>query len=144
MDTTCLHASCVALDGRGVLLVGPSGAGKSDLAAQLVFHGAELVADDQVILKRQEDGRLEACAPQALAGLIELRSVGLLRLPYRACAPLALYVELVVDSGGLERLPEPAFISLLDCPVRWLKLAAWQASTPAIIALALQGKLLDV
>ena len=57
-----VHATCVALDGAGVLLRGPSGSGKSDLALRLIDGGARLVADDQVALSA-EAGRLVARAP---------------------------------------------------------------------------------
>ncbi|MDA3887407.1 MAG: serine kinase, partial [Allgaiera sp.] len=59
-----LHASCVALDGRGVLILGPSGAGKSGLALQLMALGARLVADDRTRLNPRA-GRLIARAPSA-------------------------------------------------------------------------------
>lgn len=75
MAGECVHASCVAIGGRGVLLVGPSGSGKSDLALRLIDGGAELVADDRVAL-RLADGRPVADAPPALAGLLEIREIG--------------------------------------------------------------------
>ena len=73
-----LHASCVAIDGRGLLILGPSGAGKSALALQMMALGADLVSDDQTLVWAQ-DGRLLARAPNALSGLIEARFVGLQR-----------------------------------------------------------------
>jgi serine kinase of HPr protein (carbohydrate metabolism regulator) len=98
-----LHASAVGLDGKGVLLLGRSGRGKSDLALRLIDAGAVLIADDQVRLWRAGD-RLIADAPRALAGLIEVRGLGIRRLP---CEPVAA-VGLVVDLGATdaERLPE--------------------------------------
>jgi len=143
MTSCTLHASCVAVAGRGVLLVGPSGVGKSDLALRLIDAGAHLVADDQTIV-RVEAGALVASPPPEIAGLIEARHVGLLRLSYCELAPIALYVELVRPDTALERLPAAKFYSLLDHPVRWLKLRALDASTPAVIRLALQGTIEDV
>ncbi|MCS6892498.1 MAG: serine/threonine protein kinase, partial [Rhodovarius sp.] len=70
-----LHASCVALDGAGLLLLGPAGAGKSSLALRLMERGWMLVADDQVLL--QAAPALLAAAPAELAGMIELRGLGL-------------------------------------------------------------------
>ncbi|MGH2931204.1 MAG: HPr kinase/phosphorylase, partial [Solirubrobacteraceae bacterium] len=61
-----VHATCVACDGRAVLLCGPSGSGKSDLALRLIDGGAHLVADDQVVL-RAERGAIVASAPAVLA-----------------------------------------------------------------------------
>ncbi|QCI79531.1 aldolase [Hankyongella ginsenosidimutans] len=96
-----VHASCVAVFGRGVLLLGESGAGKSSLALRLIDRGAMLVGDDRICL--HEDGGLFASAPLPLAGLIESRGLGILRLPYRRKARLALAVTL----AAAERLPEP-------------------------------------
>ena len=78
--TTYVHATCVALRAgrswRGVLLRGPSGAGKSDLALRLVEGGGRLVADDQTALVPQGSG-LVASPPGTLAGLLEVRGVGI-------------------------------------------------------------------
>lgn len=93
-----LHASCAALDGAGVLLIGAPGSGKSDLLLRLLDHGYRLVADDRVEL----DGGI-ARAPDALAGLLEVRGLGILRVAGLASARLALVVAL--DRG--ERLPAP-------------------------------------
>ena len=77
-----LHASAVALGGRAVLLRGASGAGKSDLTLRLIDEGAQLVADDQVELTADANGRmLIAAAPEAIAGMLEVRGIGILRLP---------------------------------------------------------------
>jgi HPr kinase/phosphorylase len=86
-----LHASCVAADGRGLLILGPSGAGKSSMAMQLIALGAQLVADDRTVVFAQNNS-LIAHAPPATAGLIEARGIGILRLPHcpRACVVAAL------------------------------------------------------
>jgi serine kinase of HPr protein (carbohydrate metabolism regulator) len=57
-----VHATCVAIDGRGILIRGRSGAGKSDLALRLIDRGARLVSDDYTILAAS-GGRLRAAAP---------------------------------------------------------------------------------
>jgi HPr kinase/phosphorylase len=92
----------VALNGRGVLITGPAGSGKSALALDLISLGAQLVADDGVLLARHGD-RLLARAPAAIRGLIEARGVGLLR----ADPVDDVSVTLVVDLGltETERLP---------------------------------------
>jgi HPr kinase/phosphorylase len=97
-----LHASCVAIDGRALLIRGASGSGKSALALELIAHGATLVADDQVDLTAEDD-RLIAAPPDKLAGLIEARGLGLLRLPYSAPAPVAALLDL--DTQPAPRLP---------------------------------------
>lgn len=133
-----LHASCVALDGRGVLLAGPSGVGKSDVALRLIDGGAELVSDDQTEL-RLAGASVVASPPPALAGLIEVRSIGLMRLPSWSEAQIALYVELAGPEEKLERLPEPSSVELLGQKIRSIRLYGFAASTPALIRAALNG-----
>lgn len=130
-----VHGSCVAIGGDGVLLRGDSGAGKSDLALRLIEAGARLVADDQVEIAR-EGGRLTARAPAALAGLIEVRGVGILRLPCLEAAPLALIVELVAPRLE-ERLPEPRRGGYLEVALPLVALDPFAASAAAKVRLAL-------
>ncbi|WP_457649807.1 HPr kinase/phosphorylase [Profundibacter sp.] len=104
-----VHASCVAVDGRAVLVVGPSGSGKSALCLQLMALGATLVADDQTILQSGGGGIL-ARAPETIDGLIEARGVGLL-----AADSCVARVALVVDLEQVEtdRLPPHRTYNLL-------------------------------
>ena len=131
-----LHATCVAIEDQGVLLTGPSGIGKSDLALRLIDQGAMLVADDQVIVASHGD-QLVAHCPEATRGLLEVRHVGLLRLPFPPQVPLVLQVELTALDASLVRLPEAHTIFYLDQPLRCLRLPAMAASTPAKIRAAL-------
>ncbi len=131
-----VHGTTVALGGEGVLLRGPSGSGKSDLALRLIDGGgACLVADDQTELSRAPNG-LMARSPASIAGKMEVRGVGILRVPTVASAPVRLVVDLV-PAGSVERLPEPQFCEYLQCSMPLLALAAFEASTPAKIRLAL-------
>lgn len=127
-----VHASAVARDGRAVLLRGPSGAGKSDLALRLIAAGCVLVADDRVEL-RFESGRLLASPPTALAGLLEVRGLGIVRLPW-AAAPVTLLVDLV---PAMERLPQPRHEILGGVRLPVLAVAPFHASAAALLALAL-------
>lgn len=127
-----LHASCIAIDDKAVLIAGPSGAGKSDLSLRLIDQGAQLIADDQTEL-RGEGSALIATAPASITGLMEVRHIGLMRLPCLRQAPVVLYVDLVASDEKLERLPEEETILLLDHTVRRLRLPAFAASTPAKI-----------
>lgn len=85
------QATAVAIGGRAVMIDGPPGCGKSSLALMLIDRGAVLVGDDGIALQ-VERGRLIARAPESTAGLLEIRNVGLVRLPCRA-APVALVIR---------------------------------------------------
>jgi HPr kinase/phosphorylase len=132
-----VYGTSVALDGAGVLLRGPSGAGKSDLALRLIDAGAALVADDQTELRRTSMG-LRMSAPPTIAGLLEVRGVGILRVPSGPSAILRLVVTLV-PGEAIERLPEPRECRFLDCVVPEIALAAFEASAPAKLRLALRA-----
>ena len=129
------HGTVVAFEGMGVLLRGAPGAGKSDLALRLIAIGAELVADDQVDLTAEPAG-LMARVPPTIAGLIEVRGVGIRSLPYRPEAVLALVVDLV-DADQIERKPEAAVERLEGCEIPLISLDPSAASTPLKLLLAL-------
>jgi HPr kinase/phosphorylase len=141
--STLVHATCVALRPRGrtwraVLLRGPSGAGKSDLALRLIESGARLVSDDQTELVRKGSAVI-ATPPARIAGLIEARGVGIVRLArgqLLARAPVALLVDLV-PTERIERLPEPARERLLGIDLPVLALAPFEPSALAKLRLAL-------
>ncbi|MBS0558966.1 MAG: phosphotransferase [Proteobacteria bacterium] len=122
-----IHGSCAGRDGTGVLLIGPPGSGKSDLLLRLLSRGFDLVADDRVEI---ESGM--AIPPAALAGLLEVRGLGIFRLPFRAPVRLALVADLTVLPP---RLPEPARHAALGLPMVGIDAAA--ASAPERVALAL-------
>ncbi len=128
------HATCIAIEGQAVLLRGASGSGKSDLALRLIDAGARLVADDQVRL-RCRNGRLVASPPAALAGLLEVRGLAIVHLPYLDEAPVALVVDLV-ESGDVERLPEAEAVELAGVVLPLVRLAPFEASAPAKLRLA--------
>ena len=137
-----IHATSVALRVQGrwraVLLRGPSGSGKSDLAVRLLQAGGRLLADDQTHLERR--GRaLIASPPPALAGLIEVRGVGIVKLARHQLmqrAPAVLLVDLV-PGNRIERLPDPQAETLLDVRLPRLALAPFEASAVGKLYLAL-------
>ncbi|MFO1247784.1 MAG: HPr kinase/phosphatase C-terminal domain-containing protein [Alphaproteobacteria bacterium] len=138
MSEKNIHATCVAIGGKGVLLVGPSGAGKSDLALRLIDGGAQLVADDRTILFIAR-GALHAKAPASIRGLIEVRGVGIVKMPVRARAGIALVVKLGKED---ERLPvhqswKAPLAGAANVPQ--IALDARFASTPAKIRAALKA-----
>ena len=143
-----IHATSVVLgaaarpfggpEDQAVLLLGRSGSGKSDVALRLIALGARLVSDDQTVLD-VEAGRLFAAAPAPIAGLIELRGVGVIRLDAAGRAPVVLAVSLQPDAL-VARLPAPerffhAGLPPFDAPPI-VTLEPFAASTPAKIAAA--------
>lgn len=101
-----IHATCVVLDGVGVLIRGASGAGKSDLALRLMeMQRARLVADDQVLLYRHADGFLMASPVAGFAGFIEVRGIGIVRYPHVERTLISLVVDLT-PVAQIERLPQ--------------------------------------
>ncbi len=129
-----LYGSCVGWEIGAVLLRGESGAGKSDLALRLIEAGAHLVADDQVELSREGD-QLLAAPPDSLAGLIEVRGIGVLKLGHRQPARLVAAVDLVEDE---ERMPDPAIVEWLGVTLPLFRLSPRPASAAAKVRLAVQ------
>ena len=136
-----IHATAVALpvDGgwAGVLLRGAPGSGKSDLALRLIDEGARLVADDQTELCSAGE-TLIARAPARIAGRLEVRGLGLARVPAVDQAALVLVVDLVARSD-IERLPPPRTVSLAGYRVAALYLAPFEISAAAKLRLAAQA-----
>lgn len=113
-----LHATCVALQGRGLLILGASGAGKSSLALRLLALGASLVSDDRCEIFRAETGTGGAeirarCPSPAIRGKIEARGLGILTLPALDEVPLRLVIDLGAEETA--RLPQSRHIRLLGC-----------------------------
>jgi HPr kinase/phosphorylase len=138
------HGTAIAVSGRAALIVGPSGAGKSDLALRclavaptaLIPAAAQLVGDDRVIISLGE-GRLRVAAPETLRGMLEVRAMGIIKVPYVASAELALVVDLVAP-GAVERLPDPLPTrSFMGVNIPVLRLAPFEAAAPVKLLLAL-------
>jgi HPr kinase/phosphorylase len=136
-DGLLVHGTAVAIDGGVVLLRGPSGRGKSDLALRLIDAGARLVADDQVLLQRAGTQVL-ACAPTALAGLFEIRGLGIVKVDALAAAPLALIADLVLPDA-VERLPERRVETILGLDLPLIALAPFEVSAAAKLRFALRA-----
>jgi HPr kinase/phosphorylase len=116
-----VHASAVLVGDCAVLIRGPSGAGKSRLAFDLILAGrsgqiapAILVGDDRVHLAVQGDRLMVRPAPP-LAGLIEIRGLGIRRCTYAEEAVVGLVVDLAASDA--ERLPSPEALGTLICGV---------------------------
>lgn len=146
-----IKGTCVAIanhdsEWRGILIRGKSGAGKSDLALRLLHNlgpdRACLVSDDYVEIEiNQTSGAgvsLMASPPASIAGLIEVRGVGIVPLPFKESIALTMVVDLVARNE-VERLPEQEYVDILDhkegMQLPALKCHAFDASTVAKICL---------
>jgi serine kinase of HPr protein (carbohydrate metabolism regulator) len=136
-----IHGTVVAIGGSGVLLRGAPGSGKSSLALRLidcpgyglgaVLLRTLLVADDQVEISKTPEG-LVAQAPAALAGLLEIRGVGIVKAPHQAEVLLRLVVDLE-PAAAIARMPEAPEIEtqVMGVTLKRLKL---DVSDPAALA----------
>jgi serine kinase of HPr protein (carbohydrate metabolism regulator) len=134
---TLVHATCVAIDGAGVLIRGPSGSGKSDLGLRLIDDGARLVADDYCEVTA-DAGMLTARAPATIAGRIEVRGYGLARLPVIESAVIALVVDLK-PARDIPRLPETVTCTIDAVTLPWIMVDPAQPSAAAKVRLAARG-----
>lgn len=110
MTEPTIHASAVLVGSRAVLIRGRAGAGKSHLVLGLLEAAraglvpfARLVTDDRAHVEAV-NGRLLVRPPAALRGLVEMRGVGIIRLPYEGTAVVGLVVDLASEQGA--RLPD--------------------------------------
>jgi serine kinase of HPr protein (carbohydrate metabolism regulator) len=134
LSSETVHATCVAVDGRAVLISGPSGAGKSDLALRLIDRGFTLVSDDQTLVRKSGE-RLLATAPAAIAGKLEIRGIGIVDMETVNDVPICLVVDLTSD---IRRMPDDSRErSVLGIAVPLISVDATAASAAAKVALAL-------
>ncbi|SKA03270.1 HPr kinase/phosphorylase [Consotaella salsifontis] len=136
-----IHASCVSVAGKGVVIRGAARSGKSSLAFLLLRRAealgirAALVCDDQALIEREGDD-VVARAPVSIKGLIEISGVGLVRLPTFDEAPIRLIVDLV-PRERIERLPEEREADVLGARIRRVFLPEREAAFAAEVVLAL-------
>jgi HPr kinase/phosphorylase len=135
-----VHASAVLVGERAILIRGPSGAGKSRLAFDLILAGrsgqidqAVLVGDDRVHLEAR-DGHLVVRPARELAGLIEVRGLGIRRCDFAGEAIVGLLVDLC--AGDAERLPPPEALraSLSGIEIPRIPVSAGYAALPLVVA----------
>ncbi|MCK9907839.1 HPr kinase/phosphatase C-terminal domain-containing protein [Microbacteriaceae bacterium K1510] len=138
--TTTTHASAVLVGAKALLIRGPASAGKSRLAFDLIEAGrqgtlpfARLVGDDRVHVEAHH-GRLLVRPAPVLAGLLEIRGLGIRRLPYEPIAAVGLVVDLAAEDAL--RLPEP---EALECELAGITLPRLpvgreQAALPLVLA----------
>jgi serine kinase of HPr protein (carbohydrate metabolism regulator) len=135
------HGGVIALrlSGRwhGVMIEGPTGVGKSDLALRALTMGFRLVADDRVVVFAS-GGRLYGKPPAALAGLLEVRGLGVVPQQALGFCEVAMIARCVDTPSAVERLPEPRFETLLDVRVPVFDLWPMEPAAPAKISRMLQ------
>jgi serine kinase of HPr protein (carbohydrate metabolism regulator) len=130
------HAGLIALRQagrwRGVLIEGPSGVGKSDLALRALTAGFQLVADDRVLVF-VSGGRLYGKSPAALAGLLEVRGLGVVPQAALGFCEVAMIARCVAAPAAVDRLPEPRFEAVLDVRVPVFDLWPLEPAAPTKI-----------
>src|SRR5690242_12718258 len=135
-----IHASAVLIGAHAVLIRGASGAGKSQLAWQLINAApaqipfARLVADDRAFVEARHGRILVRPAPE-LAGMLEIRSLGIRRLPHESCAIVGVVVDL--DASDADRLPprEALKTEILGVTLPRLAVAPSHPALPALLAM---------
>lgn len=138
-----LHATALLLGDKGLLIQGGSGAGKSTLALSLIRRSvlagrfARLVCDDQVELAAKA-GRLVACAPASIAGLVEVHGLSPVPVAYEARAVIDLVVRLV-DPPQARRFQEEDEVAVCGCRLPVLDLPSRNVEASAGIVQARLG-----
>ena len=130
-----IYATAVAYCGVGVLIRGPSGSGKSDLALRLIEDGANLIADDQVIIESVRN-ELYLSPPDSVSGLVEVRGFGVIKIESVRNVKLRLIIDLD-PSFKTERGPimKEELIKNIIVPV--INVKAFESSVLARIKLIL-------
>jgi HPr kinase/phosphorylase len=137
-EAPTVHASAVLAGARAVLIRGPAGAGKSQLALALIqaaetglLRFARLVGDDRVHLEAHH-ARLLVRPAAPLAGLLEVRGLGIRRLEHEPMAVVGLVVDLAAQDA--ERLPAADATLIAGVELPRLAVAAGSAPLPAALA----------
>ena len=135
------HAGLLAaqVDGRwrGALIEGGSGRGKSDLALRAIHQGMRLVADDRTEVF-VSGGRLFGVAPKPLAGLIEVRGLGMEALTALKTARIVLRVRCVSTPDEPQRMPLEVSESVLGVEIPTIELWPFESSAVLKVLLAMR------
>ena len=134
-----IYATCVAINGNGILILGKSGAGKSDLALRLIENkNAVLVSDDRVDVK-VENQMLFASAPESIKGMLEVRGIGIIKQKYVQTAPVRLVINLADDIKKIDRMPEEKFYEIGGVKIPLADLYPFEVSVVDKIVIKLKG-----
>ena len=133
-----IHATCISYHNKGILVIGPSGSGKSDLALRMIMDkGARLVADDRTDISIDKD-TIFASSPQNIAGLLEIRGIGICNFKFSKRVKISLVVELVGNLKDIERLPNPESYEIFGIKLPKIKLYPFESSSINKVILALK------
>ena len=142
-EATTIHATAVLVDARAVVIRGPAACGKSSLALRLLqaadaglIRFARLVGDDRVHVEAVH-GVVLARPATALAGLIEVRGIGICRLPFEPIAAVGWVIDLA--AADAVRLPESAATTAVLAGIALPRLAVPQNVDPIVPALTFVG-----
>ncbi len=131
-----IYATCLELNHKGILLIGPSGSGKSDLALRLIKEKqAKLIADDRTDVELIS-GEVVATCPQTIQGLLEVRGIGIVKMPHKEQTKISLVIELTNNLEEIERLPQDETITLLGTKIKKIRLYPFELSAVHKVALA--------
>ena len=134
MTAKKFHSTSVVIEDLGILIRGQSGSGKSDLALRLIDSGATLISDDLTICKKIGD-YLYLYPHSNTKGLLEVREIGIMTVPYVENIKLTLVVELVEEE--FERIPGMMSCSILGMKFPKIKIFGKSSSAVAKIKIKL-------
>ena len=134
MTAKKIHSTSVVIEDLGLLIRGKSGSGKSDLALRLIDSGATLISDDLTICKKIGD-YLYLYPHSKTKGLLEVREIGIMTVPYVENIKLTLVVEL--EEEEFERIPEMMSCSILGMKFPKIKIFGKSPSAVAKIKIKL-------
>ena len=134
MNLKRIHSTSVVIDDNGVLILGDSGSGKSDLALRLIDNGATLISDDVSICKKNLNNIYLYCPPE-IKGLLEVREIGIITVPFVERIKLKLVVNL--KSKKNKRFPEDNYFKILGIKVPLINIDGKNSSAVAKIKVKL-------
>ena len=134
MNLKRIHSTSVVIDDNGVLILGDSGSGKSDLALRLIDNGATLISDDISICRKNSNNIYLYCPPE-IKGLLEVREIGIITVPFVERIKLRLVVNL--KSNNNERFPKDSTYRILGIKIPIINIEGKNSSAVAKIKVKL-------
>ena len=134
MNLKRIHSTSVVIDDNGVLILGDSGSGKSDLALRLIDNGSTLISDDISICRKNSNNIYLYCPPE-IKGLLEVREIGIITVPFVERIKLRLVVNL--KSNNNERFPKESSFRILGIKIPIINIEGKNSSAVAKIKVKL-------